>query len=255
MKPLTTLTVDIADGVATVCMNRPAVRNAFNPQMRRELLAVINEVEKDETTRVVVLTGRGEGFSAGQDLNEIDPTVATKELLEYEYKPIVNGIRNSNKIYISAINGACAGAAIAIVLACDLGVMAEDAGFYPAFAVLGLIPDAGINWMMLRRVGYKRALELSIDGGKISAERALGLGLVNRLTHADELMNEVQAWALDIARGSGQAQAYAKQVLQHAQDADFLDSFSFEADKQDILYSGDFVQSKIRSFLEKKATS
>ena len=255
MSQFDTLLLSVSGNVATLLMNRPTSRNAFNPQMRHDMLTAIKQVEQDESIRIVIVSGEGESFSAGQDLTEIDPSVTTKDLLEYEYRPIVAGIRDSKKTYISAVNGACAGAAVAIAMSCDLSVMAKDAYYYLAFAALGLIPDAGIMWMLARAIGHRRTFELSVEGGRVDAEKALSLGLVNRIVNKERLLSETQEWAKELSQGSSLAQRYAKEVLRYAGESDFSESFSFEADKQDILYESDYVQKKIRSFLERKNAS
>jgi 2-(1,2-epoxy-1,2-dihydrophenyl)acetyl-CoA isomerase len=168
--------------VAVVSLNRPDALNSFDATLRRELLQAVREVNGDDAIRVAVLTGAGRAFSAGADLQEsasVEGDFSVEEQLNEEYKPILMGITEAPKPWISAVNGACAGVGSAFAMACDLTVMADNAYIYQAFTAISLVPDGGATWHLVRTLGRKRAYEVIATGEKISAEKCLDWGLCN----------------------------------------------------------------------------
>ena len=161
-------------------MNRPDKLNSFNTAMHAEVRDALSQV-RQQGARVLILTGAGRGFCAGQDLADraVAPGGVRVDLgdsIERNYKPLILGLRNLPLPVIAAVNGVAAGAGANIALACDLVIAAKSASFVQAFARLGLVPDSGGTWTLPRLVGNARAMGLALLGEKLSAEQAAAVG-------------------------------------------------------------------------------
>ncbi len=248
------LKLERRDHVATVTLNRPDALNAFDAAMRREILSAAREVNEDGSVRVVVLTGAGRGFGAGADLTEMTAgDFRVEDMLNGEYKPALLAIADAPKPWISAVAGPCAGISGAFALACDLTVMAEDAYLYQAFAAIGLIPDGGLSWHLVRILGRKRAYEMIVSGEKVAAERCLALGLCNRVVPAGEALEAALGWAAELAAKSPLALRYAKQALQYAGEEGLDRTISEEARLQHVCITSEDAKEGVSAFLEKRA--
>lgn len=243
-----TLILSIAGECATVVLSRPQVKNAMNETMRAELLTVIKELEANDAVRIVVLTGAGNCFSAGQDLAGINPDVSTQQLLECEYRPIIAGIRQSRKIYVCAIDGACAGAAVSIALACDLVAMSRRSFLYLAFAKLGLMPDAGATWLLGRALGYHRSFALFALGGTLDAQDALAAGLANAVFPEQTFDTDLTHWLQPLLSGSQDAYVAIKQTLNAFDDDTLGKAMAMEAHLQQTLSDSDFFKRCLSRF-------
>ncbi len=178
-----TLTVETADRICTITMNRPQVYNALNDKLTFELQDALKTAARDKTVNVVVLTGEGKAFCSGQDLGDLK----TKYVPGYEphlgddlrkrYNPVVKRIREMDKPVIAAVNGVAAGAGLSFALACDIRIASEKASFIEVFINVGLIPDSGSTFTLPRLVGLSKAMELCFTGDKVSAAEALRIGL------------------------------------------------------------------------------
>jgi 2-(1,2-epoxy-1,2-dihydrophenyl)acetyl-CoA isomerase len=205
-------------GVLRLTLNRPAKLNAFTRAMLGELRSRLEEATTDPTCRVVVLTGAGRAFSAGQDLSDIEPGSASKvpdaaELLELVYNPLIKLISTMPKPVLAAVNGIAAGAAANVALACDLVYAARGASFLQAFARIGLIPDAGGTWQLPRLVGAARARALAMLAEPLSAEQAEAWGLIWKVVDDDKLAAEVEAVSDRLAKAATHALALTKRAL------------------------------------------
>ena len=219
--------------VATILLNRPKAMNAFETQLRLDLRAAIRQAELADEVRVIIISGAGRGFSAGADLQHgIEPYDTIEAQILAEYKPFLMAIHNSPKLFISAVNGPCAGIATALAMVCDLTVMADDAYLYQAFAAIGLVPDGGASWHLVHALGYKRALQALVECEKITARDCLELGLANHVVAADELRPFTQSWAEKLAAGSPLAQRYTKELLRKATRLDLPEIIDLEAKAQ-----------------------
>lgn len=254
MSTYETVTIERHDQVALVTLNRPDSLNAFNAGLREDLRRAVDEVNSDDTLRAAVLTGGGRAFSAGADLVEVqgDDFDVRKQLNE-QYKPILMGIVEASKPWISAVNGAAAGIGSAFAMACDLTVMADDAYLYQAFAAIGLIPDGGATWHLARTIGRKRAYELIVTGEKLKAARCLELGLCNRVVPAQELQTATLAWAGELAGKAPLSLRYAKQALNVAMEQDVADTISAEAELQHLCVISADASEGVKAFVEKRA--
>ena len=190
-------------GVARLTLNRPDKLNSFTNAMHREVRDAIARV-RSEGARVLVLTGAGRGFCAGQDLSDraIAPGgqgVDLGESIEKNYGPLALSLRALPLPVIAAVNGVAAGAGANIALACDLVIAAKSASFIQSFCRLGLVPDCGGTWVLPRLVGNARALGLALLGDKLPAAQAAEWGLIWRCVEDAELASTVDALANQLA--------------------------------------------------------
>ena len=163
--------------IARLTLARPQAFNALDAGLRAALRQALREIETDPAIRVVILSGDGPGFCAGADLKDGSGYAPAHQMIEEEYRPILTGIAASQKIWIAQVHGAAAGIGAALAMNCDLMTMAEDATIYMAFAAIGLVPDGGNCWLLLRGMGYKRALRAILEGARIPAAEAVALDL------------------------------------------------------------------------------
>lgn len=245
------LLIEKSGAVATVTLNRPDKLNAFNADLRAAMRETVARLEEDDAIRVVILTGAGRGFSAGADLSA-GPTSPTALHLDIEYKPFLTGIAQSNKIWIAAVHGPCAGIGAALAQTCDLMVMAEDSYIYMAFAAIALVPDGGNTQLLLNSMGYKRALQAVLEGRKIPAGECLEHGIANKLAAPDAVLTDARAWAERLADGAPLATAAAKRLLRSVGGMSFGDAISAEGMEQTpLLKSADCVTG-VQAFFSKK---
>src|ERR1700726_3896484 len=182
-----TILFEVADGIARLTLNRPDRLNSFNTAMHAEVRAALASLEQDangaSSARVLVITGAGRGFCAGQDLGDraVAPAGESVDLgasIEKYYAPLVLALTSLPLPVIAAVNGVAAGAGANIALACDVVIAAKSASFVQAFSKLGLVPDSGGTWPLPRLIGTARALGLTLLGDKLSAEQAASWGLI-----------------------------------------------------------------------------
>ena len=186
-----TIQYTIIDGVATITLSRPDKLNAFNRTMIREITAAVKEAGRDEGVRCLVFTGEGRGFCSGQDLADVDENMDHGQVLREQYGPMMKQIMSLEKPVVAAVNGVAAGAGFSLALACDFRLASENSSFVNAFIHIGLIPDSGNLYFLQNLVGYSKAAELSILGEKISAHKALELGLVTKVIPTESWDEEV----------------------------------------------------------------
>lgn len=240
------------DAVAVITLHRPEAMNSFNTELRADLSAALRKAHDDESVRVVVLTGEGRTFSAGADLKAgIDKDVT--EILQVEYRPVQEAIANIPKPVIAAIPGSAAGIGLSIALNCDLLVMADNAFMLSPFTTISLVPDGGMNWMLVQQVGYRRAFQLSIESERVAADRCVELGLANRTVPADELQSAALEWAQALAQRAPLSLAATKKVMRFAANNDWGSSYDLEAQLQGELLGSDDNKEGIQAFFEKRA--
>ena len=180
-----TISYQVQNGVAWLKLNRPDTLNAFIAQMNQEVKKAVKEASADKEVRCLVITGSGRAFCSGQDLSEVDEKMDHGEMIRDQYAPMMKQIVSCEKPIIAAVNGVAAGAGFSLALACDFRLASEKASFVNAFVHVGLIPDSGNLYFLQNLLGYAKAAELSILGEKISAEKALQLGLVTKIIQND----------------------------------------------------------------------
>lgn len=249
------LRYDTDEAIATIVLDRPDALNAFTVPLKRSLLAAIGAAEADQAVRVIILTGAGRAFSAGQDLKErLEPDAAPLDVeLRDRYNPIVLAMRRAQKPIVGAINGIAAGAGASIAFACDVRVAAESASFLLAFGRVGLIPDSGATWMLPRLVGPAKAAEMALLAEPLSARDAERFGLVARVVPDDELMTTARAIAGKLARLAPRALALTKQAIDAGATLSLEAALDLEANLQgEAGRTADHAEG-IAAFLEKRA--
>ncbi|MES2957276.1 MAG: 2-(1,2-epoxy-1,2-dihydrophenyl)acetyl-CoA isomerase PaaG [Pseudomonadota bacterium] len=213
------LLFDVADGIARITLNRADKLNSLSAAMHEELRDVLDQVKAESSVRVLVITGAGRGFCAGQDLNErsVAPGAEGVDLgssIERYYAPLIRTLRALPLPVICAVNGIAAGAGANIALACDIVVAARSAAFVEAFCKLGLIPDSGGTYFLPRLVGHARATGLAMLGERPSAEQAAAWGLIWKCVDDEQLADEVESLARHFACAPTLGLARIKQTLQ-----------------------------------------
>lgn len=253
MSEFETIIYAVKNNVATICLNRPKTLNAMSQVMRHELLQAINTAEENDDVRIVVIRAEGRGFSAGTDLSEgLAGFDTINDQIQQEYKPILMGVANSTKPYMSSIHGACAGIGGALAMACDLSIMADDAFLYLAFANVALVPDGGISHHLVNRMGYKKAYETFIEAKRMTAEECLNYGLVNKVCTADELHSNAQAWAEVLAEGAPLAQKFGKQIMRKVHQSTFEETLNMESRLQMECHTSKDSEAAITAFFNKQ---
>lgn len=238
------------DGVATIAFNRPDVLNAIDEPTGRALIAALRRAARDGAARCVVLTGAGRAFCAGQDLREDQPHLG--EVIRVRYNPIVRAIRACPQPVVASVNGVAAGAGCAFALASDLRIASATASFVMAFAQVGLVPDSGASYFLPRLVGLGKALELALLGGRVGAEEALRLGLVNRVVAPAELAAATAEWAGALAHGP-YSLTLVKRALQAGAASDLEAALTQEAHLQELAGRSEDHREARAAFVEKRA--
>ena len=254
----TVLKEEFIDGCLELTLNRPDKLNALNPELHRALRSALENAATNQECRVVLLTGAGRGFCAGQDLGELDPMLSKEPLdlgvsLEREYNPLIRLIRSLNKPVVCAVNGVAAGAGANIVFACDLVIAARSAKFIQAFCKIGLVPDSGGTWTVTHLVGEARAKALMLTGYPISAEQAANWGLIWQVFDDQDLATEARKLTQHFATAPTASLAMTKRAI-HAAFSNNLDQqLDLERDLQrEAGRLSDYAEG-VSAFLEKRA--
>ena len=209
----------INNGIAVLTLNRPDKLNSFTQAMHLEVRAALLAVRSSPTARVLLLTGAGRGFCAGQDLSDraVEPGaegVDLGESVETWYAPLVMALKGLPMPVICAVNGVAAGAGANLALACDIVLAGKSASFVEVFCKLGLIPDTGGTWHLPRLIGHARAMGLSLLGEKLTAEKAEQWGLIWKCVPDEALMDQAMAMAVHFSTAPTKGLAYTKQAIQ-----------------------------------------
>ncbi len=252
------ITFECAGGIARLTFNRPDRLNSFNVAMHGEVRDALDRVQKDAAARVLVITGAGRGFCAGQDLGDraVAPGAAPVDLgdsIERYYKPLILTLAALPMPVIAAVNGVAAGAGANIALACDIVIAARSASFVQAFSKLGLVPDSGGTWNLPRLVGPARALGLALLGDKLPAEQAAQWGLIWRCVDDAELAPTVDALAKHFAAAPTRGLARTKEAIRTAGQRTLAQQLDLERDFQrELGASADYAEG-VAAFMQKRA--
>lgn len=238
--------------VARITLNRPDAMNAFTSEFSADLLQALERAAFDNEIRAIVLTGEGRCFSAGADLKTGFEGRNVFGKLQYEYRPVMSAIVTMDKPVIAAIPGSAAGIGLSLALTCDLVVMADNAFLLSPFTTISLVPDGGLNWLLVRQLGYRRAFQLSVESERIPATRCVELGLANRAVPADELQAAAMDWAAKLAKRAPLSIAATKRVMRLAEDHDWATCFDREAELQQQLVGSDDNLEGISAFFDKR---
>jgi len=239
--------------VAVVTLHRPDAMNSFNTELRRDARAALEQAAGDRNVRAVVLTGEGRSFSAGADLKTgLAEDASIEEMLQNEYRPLFECIESMPQPVIAAVGGSAAGIGMSLALACDLLIMGENAFLLSPFTTISLVPDGGLNWLLVHQLGYRRAFQLSVESERIPAERAVELGLANRVAPADELLDNAVAWAKSLAERAPLSLAATKKAMRHAASASWASTFDVEAPLQKSLRESEDCREGVAAFFDKR---
>jgi 2-(1,2-epoxy-1,2-dihydrophenyl)acetyl-CoA isomerase len=247
----------LADGIARLTLNRPDRLNSFNDRMHEEVRDALAQVRVGGQARVLLLTGAGRGFCAGQDLGDraVAPGGEAVDLgasIERNYKPLVLGLRALPMPVVCAVNGVAAGAGANIALACDVVIAAKSASFIQAFCRIGLVPDSGGTYFLPRLVGTARALGLALTGDKLSAQEAADWGLIWKCVDDADLPEATEALLAQFASGPTKGLAAIKQAI-HGSGARTLEQqLDVERDLQRELGFGDDYREGVAAFAAKR---
>jgi 2-(1,2-epoxy-1,2-dihydrophenyl)acetyl-CoA isomerase len=253
-----TVLYDVADGVATLTLNRPQAMNSLDLATKTALLDAVTTAAEDPGVRCVVLTGAGRAFCVGQDLKEHaqiladGPPEALFRTVPEHYNRIVTGIATMAKPVIAAVNGVAAGAGASLAFACDFRVLGHGGGFNLAFSGIGLSCDSGSSWTLPRLVGRAKALELLYFPRTVSSEEALDLGLATRVVPADALMDEVHQMARLLAAGPTVSFGAIRRSVNHSAGQDLESSLRFEAEMMALTGATRDHRHAVEAFLAKE---
>jgi len=251
-------TIDFkADGaIARITLNRPDRLNSFTAHMHEELRDAFANLGE---ARVVVLTGAGRGFCAGQDLNDraVAPgqTVDLGETVEVSWNPLVRTLAALPQPVIARVNGVAAGAGASLAMACDLVIAARSAKFIQSFAAIGLVPDTGGSWHLTRHLGQARAMGLALTGDALGAEQAAGWGLIWKCVDDSELDATVDALAGKLAAMPPLGLAAIKQMIRTSWDRSLDEELVLQRDEMRRLGFTEDYREGVAAFLEKRQPS
>ena len=244
----------ITNGVCKLKLNRPDVFNSFNQKLAFDLQKALDDCEKNDEVRAILITGEGKAFCAGQDLAEaMDPDgPELKSIVTDHYNPIILRIREIEKPIIAAINGVAAGAGANIALACDVVIATESASFIQAFSKIGLIPDSGGTFFLPRIVGMQKALALMMTGEKVSAQDAEAMNMIYKYVSDDDFSQEVTKFAEKFAKMPTRGFGLTKKAI----NASWTNDLAAQLDLEGVLQTKaggtyDF-QEGCNAFLEKR---
>jgi 2-(1,2-epoxy-1,2-dihydrophenyl)acetyl-CoA isomerase len=253
---------DSAGGIARLTLNRPERLNSFNDAMHAEVRDALARVKTDASVRVLLLTGAGRGFCAGQDLGDraVSPGADFRESavdlgasIERNYKPLILTLRALPLPVVCAVNGVAAGAGANIALACDIVVAAKSASFIQAFSKIGLIPDSGGTYFLPRLVGTARAVGLSMLGERLIAEQAAEWGVIWQCVEDGHLHETVEKLLRTLAGAPTAALAAIKRALYASAGNDLETQLDLERDLQRALGYGADYREGVAAFTEKRA--
>jgi len=251
-----TILLSIGEGVARLTLNRPERLNSFTVQMHDECSRALEAVSKSDA-RVLLLTGAGRGFCAGQDLSDraVAPGgegVDLGESLEKRYNPLIRRLTSLELPVVCAVNGVAAGAGANIALACDIVIAARGAKFIQSFANIGLIPDSGGTWTLPRLAGQARALGLALTGEPLTAECAEAWGMIWKCVDDDKLTEEADALAAKFAAAPTRGLAMTKHLIRASWTRTLDEELDAERDAQRTLgRTGDYKEG-VAAFMEKR---
>ena len=246
------------NGIARLTLNRPDKLNSFTGAMHTELRAALATVQTDKSIRVLVITGAGRAFSAGQDLADPDMAMGPMQpdignVVEENYKPLILGLQNLRVPTVAMVNGIAAGAGASLALACDLVIAAKSAYFLQAFSKIGLIPDTGGTWFLPQRVGMARAMGLAMLADKLPAEKAEQWGLIWQAVDDADLVATVNKLAATLSTMPTKALVRTRTAMHAAPNHTLEQQLSLEGGfMRELGWSADFAEG-VAAFMQKRA--
>jgi 2-(1,2-epoxy-1,2-dihydrophenyl)acetyl-CoA isomerase len=244
-------------GIARLTLNRPDRLNSFNDAMHAEVRDALGRVKADASARVLLLTGAGRGFCAGQDLADraVAPGGDAVDLgtsIERNYKPLVLALRELPLPVVCVVNGVAAGAGANLALACDIVLAAKSASFIQAFCKIGLVPDSGGTYFLPRLVGTARAMGLAMLGDKLVAEQAAAWGLIWQCVDDAELPAVTEKLLAGLAQAPTRGLAAIKQAIHASSGNSLAAQLDVERDMQRMLGFGEDYREGVAAFVAKR---
>jgi len=237
--------------IGIVQLNRPKVLNALNFELMSELVSGLEELDKDQAVRVIILTGSGRAFAAGADLPEMSQATPVDLILGRRFE-LWDRIRKISKPIIAAVGGYCLGGGNELAMNCDIIIASETATFAQPEINVGIIPGAGGTQRLTRVIGKYRSMEMILTGKSISAEEAYRIGLVNRVVPPESLMEEAKKLGAEIASKPPISIRSAKEAILRAQDTTLEVGLEFERKAFCMLFATEDGKEGMRAFVEKR---
>jgi 2-(1,2-epoxy-1,2-dihydrophenyl)acetyl-CoA isomerase len=250
---MSSLLLEVENNIAKITLNRPEKLNAFNRDMALNMQAALDQCASDDSIKVVVITGAGRAFSAGQDLGEVTGPShpGFGKILSEHYNPIIQRITGLNKPVVAAVNGVAAGAGANIALCCDIVVAAKSASFIQAFSKIGLIPDSGGTFLLPRLIGWQRASALMMLGHKVPAPEAMQMGMIFKYFEDDLFQTSVNSICAELASLPPFALAKTKSALQSSYHNNLHDQLIEEDELQQQAAATKDYQERVQAFVKK----
>lgn len=237
--------------IGIVQLNRPKVLNALNFELMSELVSGLEELDKDQAVRVIILTGSARAFAAGADLPEMSQATPVDLILGRRFE-LWDRIRKISKPIIAAVGGYCLGGGNELAMNCDIIIASETATFAQPEINVGIIPGAGGTQRLTRVIGKYRSMEMILTGKSISAEEAYRIGLVNRVVPPESLMEEAKKLGAEIASKPPISIRSAKEAILRAQDTTLEVGLEFERKAFCMLFATEDGKEGMRAFVEKR---
>ncbi len=244
----------VNEGTCTITLNRPQVYNALNNQISKELVLALTTAEQDSEVRVIVLTGAGKGFCTGHDLKAPENMQgrSSSEIINQNYKPIIEKLRHLAKPVICRLNGVAAGAGCSLALACDMIIASEEASLIHIFVNIGLVMDAGASYFLTQMLPRNIAFELATKGTPLTAKEAEKWGIVNKAVPADQLDDALAAELEYFAKAPTKSIGMMKRMLEQAYNSNLSDMIETEANLQDLAQKTKDHTEGIMAFVQKR---
>ncbi|WP_048440629.1 enoyl-CoA hydratase-related protein [Caenimonas sp. SL110] len=255
---------EVNDGVAIVTLNEAERMNALSESLQAGLLDAMDRIRADTSVRAMLFTARGRGFCSGADLKDFSQRSAELQpgdslgayvgrMMETTGNPIANGLATMPVPVVCAVNGAAAGGGFGLALACDIVIAARSAIFYlPFVPALGVVPDMGATWTLLRSVGRARGMGLALCGDKLSADKAAEWGMIWASVADDELQAEAMRVARRMAALPGHAIDETRALFDAAETNTFAEHLELERQRQQVLIDGESFGEGVRAFVERR---
>ena len=255
------LQLDRDGAILTVTMNQPETRNALTGNTAvEEFEKLCDDVRRDPSVKVIILTGAGPIFSSGgnvKDMKRFFDDALTPDMIREEYRQGIQRIPNAmyqlDVPVICAVNGPAIGAGLDLTCMCDIRIAADNATFAESFVRVGIVPGDGGAWLLPRAVGLAKASEMAFTGEAINAQEALACGLVSRVVPADQLLAEANKLAAKIAANPGAVMRMTKRLLREGQLASLASLLEMSAGFQAIAHKTADHREAVTAFIEKRA--